>query len=136
MEFWHNLAFDLMRLKPNKLPHFQKGLRAMTEPSRGAGGRGQGGKEKTRKLLSPVFLQSGRKPPNLFVEPPLFSLFPTKPLHSWMGSSPPLPARKPLCLFADPYPLCSVASLSPRQLFDLLKLSSGSYLQFLSKFYK
>jgi hypothetical protein len=29
MEFWTDLAFDLMRLKPNKLLHFQKGLRAM-----------------------------------------------------------------------------------------------------------
>jgi hypothetical protein len=29
MEFWTDLAFDLMRLKPNKLPHFKKGLRAM-----------------------------------------------------------------------------------------------------------
>ncbi|MEH1830769.1 MAG: hypothetical protein V7L29_01450 [Nostoc sp.] len=30
MEFWTDLAHDLMRLKPNKLPYFQKGLRAMT----------------------------------------------------------------------------------------------------------
>jgi hypothetical protein len=29
MEFWADLAFELMRLKPNKLPHFQKGLRAL-----------------------------------------------------------------------------------------------------------
>lgn len=30
MEEWHELAIALMRLKPNKLPHFHKGLRAMT----------------------------------------------------------------------------------------------------------
>ncbi|MEH1848413.1 MAG: IS4 family transposase [Nostoc sp.] len=30
MEFWTDLADDLMRLKPSKLPYFQKGLRAMT----------------------------------------------------------------------------------------------------------
>lgn len=30
MEFWNQLAFELMRLKPNKLPYFQQGLRAMT----------------------------------------------------------------------------------------------------------
>ncbi|MHC5761057.1 hypothetical protein [Nostoc sp.] len=30
MEFWSDLAIALMRKKPNKLPHFQKGLRAMT----------------------------------------------------------------------------------------------------------
>lgn len=30
MEFWDSLAAQLMRLKPNKLPYFQKGLRAMT----------------------------------------------------------------------------------------------------------
>lgn len=30
MEFWANLAHDLMRLKPSKLPYFQKGLRAMS----------------------------------------------------------------------------------------------------------
>jgi len=30
MEFWADLAHDLMRLKPTKLPYFQNGLRAMT----------------------------------------------------------------------------------------------------------
>lgn len=30
MKFWSDLAYDLMRLKPRKLPYFQKGLRAMT----------------------------------------------------------------------------------------------------------
>lgn len=30
MEFWSKLAFELMRLKPEKLPYFQQGLRAMT----------------------------------------------------------------------------------------------------------
>jgi hypothetical protein len=30
MEFWADLAHDLMRLKPNKLPYFHKGLRAMS----------------------------------------------------------------------------------------------------------
>jgi hypothetical protein len=30
MEFWHDLASELMRLKPNKLPYFQQGLHAMT----------------------------------------------------------------------------------------------------------
>jgi hypothetical protein len=30
IEFWANLAHDLMRLKPNKLPYFQQGLRAMS----------------------------------------------------------------------------------------------------------
>jgi hypothetical protein len=30
MEFWSELAFPLMRLKPYKLPYFHKGLRAMT----------------------------------------------------------------------------------------------------------
>ncbi|MHC0064187.1 hypothetical protein ACWATR_15015 [Nostoc sp. UIC 10890] len=30
MEFWADLADELMRLKPNKLPYFQQGLRAMT----------------------------------------------------------------------------------------------------------
>lgn len=30
MEEWDSLAAQLMRLKPNKLPYFQKGLRAMT----------------------------------------------------------------------------------------------------------
>lgn len=30
MEFWHDLATELMRTKPNKLPYFQQGLRAMT----------------------------------------------------------------------------------------------------------
>ncbi|MBN3939162.1 MAG: IS4 family transposase [Nostoc sp. NMS9] len=30
MEFWADLAHDLMRLKPSKLPHFQQGLRAMS----------------------------------------------------------------------------------------------------------
>lgn len=30
MEFWHKLAFDLMQLKPEKLPYFQQDLRAMT----------------------------------------------------------------------------------------------------------
>lgn len=29
MEFWANLAHEFMRLKPGKLPYFQKGLRAM-----------------------------------------------------------------------------------------------------------
>lgn len=29
MEFWSDLAIALMRFKPDKLPHFQKGLRAM-----------------------------------------------------------------------------------------------------------
>jgi len=29
MEFWSKLAFELMRLKPEKLPYFQQGLRAM-----------------------------------------------------------------------------------------------------------
>lgn len=29
MEFWADLAHELMRLKPSKLPYFQKGLRAM-----------------------------------------------------------------------------------------------------------
>lgn len=29
MEFWADLAHDFMRLKPGKLPYFQKGLRAM-----------------------------------------------------------------------------------------------------------
>ena len=29
MEFWSNLASALMRLKPAKLPYFQRGLRAM-----------------------------------------------------------------------------------------------------------
>jgi len=29
MEFWTDLAFALMRTKPNKLPYFQRGLRAM-----------------------------------------------------------------------------------------------------------
>lgn len=29
IEFWHELAFELMRLKPEKLPYFQRGLRAM-----------------------------------------------------------------------------------------------------------
>lgn len=30
MEFWADLADEFMRLKPNKLPYFQKGLRAMS----------------------------------------------------------------------------------------------------------
>ncbi|WP_253274488.1 hypothetical protein [Nostoc sp. PCC 7107] len=30
MEFWADLAHELMRLKPSKLPYFQQGLRAMT----------------------------------------------------------------------------------------------------------
>jgi hypothetical protein len=30
MEFWHDLASELMRFKPHKLPYYQKGLRAMT----------------------------------------------------------------------------------------------------------
>ncbi|MCP6758334.1 MAG: hypothetical protein NHB32_06025 [Fischerella sp. CENA71] len=30
MEFWTDLAYELMRLKPSKLPYFQQGLRAMT----------------------------------------------------------------------------------------------------------
>lgn len=30
MEFWADLAHEFMRLKPGKLPYFQKGLRAMT----------------------------------------------------------------------------------------------------------
>jgi hypothetical protein len=30
MEFWADLAHDLMRLKPSKLAYYQKGLRAMT----------------------------------------------------------------------------------------------------------
>lgn len=30
MEFWADLAYELMGLKPNKLPYFQQGLRAMT----------------------------------------------------------------------------------------------------------
>lgn len=30
MEEWADLAQHLMRLKPNKLPYFQQGLRAMT----------------------------------------------------------------------------------------------------------
>ena len=30
MEFWADLAHDLMRLKPSKLPYFRKGLRAMS----------------------------------------------------------------------------------------------------------
>ncbi|MDZ8186239.1 MAG: hypothetical protein RMX96_15460 [Nostoc sp. ChiSLP02] len=30
MEFWADLAHELMRLKPSKLPDFQQGLRAMT----------------------------------------------------------------------------------------------------------
>ncbi len=30
MEFCSDLAIALMRFKPNKLPHFQRGLRAMT----------------------------------------------------------------------------------------------------------
>lgn len=30
MEFWADLAHELMRLKPSKLPYFQKGLRAMS----------------------------------------------------------------------------------------------------------
>ena len=30
IKFWANLADDLMRLKPSKLPYFQKGLRAMS----------------------------------------------------------------------------------------------------------
>lgn len=30
MEFWADLADELMRLKPSKLPYFQQGLRAMT----------------------------------------------------------------------------------------------------------
>ncbi len=30
MEFWADLAHDLMRLKPSKLPYFQQGLRAMS----------------------------------------------------------------------------------------------------------
>lgn len=29
IEFWNELAFELMRLKPEKLPYFQQGLRAM-----------------------------------------------------------------------------------------------------------
>jgi hypothetical protein len=29
MEFWADLAHELMRLKPSKLPYFQKDLRAM-----------------------------------------------------------------------------------------------------------
>ncbi|WP_017317756.1 hypothetical protein [Mastigocladopsis repens] len=30
MEFWADEAHELMRLKPGKLPYFQKGLRAMS----------------------------------------------------------------------------------------------------------
>jgi hypothetical protein len=30
MEFWSDLAIALVRLKPGKLPYFQRGLRAMT----------------------------------------------------------------------------------------------------------
>ncbi len=30
MEFWADLAHELMRLKSSKLPYFQPGLRAMT----------------------------------------------------------------------------------------------------------
>jgi hypothetical protein len=30
IEFWFDLAVSLMRLKPNKLPNFQKGLHAMS----------------------------------------------------------------------------------------------------------
>jgi hypothetical protein len=30
MEEWADLAQNLMRLKPNKLPYFQQGLRAMS----------------------------------------------------------------------------------------------------------
>jgi hypothetical protein len=30
MEFWGDLAHELMRLKPSKLSYFQQGLRAMT----------------------------------------------------------------------------------------------------------
>lgn len=29
MEFWNELAFELIRLKPEKLPYFRRGLRAM-----------------------------------------------------------------------------------------------------------